>query len=402
MTIWILALLMLASAVSLGHRQGAIRAGFSFLGIVFASLLAAPIGGLFKPLLAHVGIHNQTLIWMIAPIEGFAIILIVFKVAGFVAHRKVSVHYKYNAGDLQRLLWERMNARLGACVGVLNGTAYLVLVCFAIFNLSYWTAQIASDDGEARTTRVVNTLGHDLESTGMDKAAHAFAPMPDMYYKVADLAGLIAQNPDLSGRLGKYPPFISLAERDDIQQLAQDSDFSAAWQQHAPMGQLMNTPEVKNILKNNDLIDAIWGTLQTNLDDLTDYLQTGISPKYGSEKILGRWDFNVSATVAMLRQARPDIKASEMKAIRAMWTQDFADTTFVAGSDGQAFLKNMPNFKTQPPTPETWKGTWTANDTGYDLSLTSNGENKPMTAQTDGARLTLKDDKNTLIFDPEN
>jgi hypothetical protein len=402
MTIWILALLILGSAISLGHRQGAIHAGFSFLGIMFAGLLAVPIGGLFKPLLPHLGVHNQTLIWMIAPIEGFAIILIAFKAAGFVVHRKVSVHYKHNAGDLQRLLWERLNARLGACVGALNGTAYLVLVCFGIFNLSYWTAQIASDDGETRTTRIVNKLGHDLQSTGMAKAAHAFAAMPVNYYKVADLAGLIAQNPDLSERLAKYPPFISLAERDDLQQLAQDADFSAAWQQHAPMGQLMNEPAVKNILQNNDLIDTVWQTLQTNLDDLSVYLKTGDSPKYDSEKILGRWDFNVNATVATLRLAQPNIPASQMRLIRAMWTQGFANTTFVAGSDGQAFLKNLPNFKAQPTIFETWKGTWTADDTNYDISLTSNGNSKPMTAQTDGLRLTLKDDKNTLIFDPEN
>ncbi len=32
----------------------------------------------------------------------------------------------------------------------------------------------------------------------------------------------------------------------------------------------------------------------------------------------------------------------------------------------------------------------------------SNGENKSLTAQTTGARLTLKDDKNTLIFDRED
>ena len=402
MTIWILALLMLASAISLGHRQGALRAGFSFLGIMFAGLLAAPIGGLFKPLLAHVGIHNQTLAWMIAPIEGFALVLIAFKVAGFFVNRKISVHYKYNAGDLQGLMWTRMNARLGACVGVLNGTAYLVLVCFVIFNLSYWTAQIASDDGETRTTRLVNKLGHDLASTGMDKAAHAFAPMPDDYYKVADLAGLIAQNPDLGARLAKYPPLLSLAERDDLQQLAQDADFAAAWQQHAPMGQLMNEPAMKNILQNNDLIDVVWATLQTNLDDVSVYLKTGDSPKYDSEKILGRWDFNVSASVAMLRQSQPNIPASQMRTIRAMWTQGFADTTFVAGSDGQAFLKNLPNFKKLPPTPETWKGTWIAGDANYNLSLANNGENKIMTAQTDGARLTLKDDKSTLIFDPEN
>jgi hypothetical protein len=104
----------------------------------------------------------------------------------------------------------------------------------------------------------------------------------------------------------------------------------------------------------------------------------------------------------MLRQARPNIPASEMRGIRALWTQGFADTTFIAGGDGQAFLKNLPNFKKQPPEPETWKGSWSGNGTNYDLTLASNGENKSMTAQTSGARMTLKDDKNTLIFDRED
>jgi hypothetical protein len=405
MTIWILALVLLGSGAGMGLRQGAIRAAFSFVGILFGILLAVPVGKLLKLLLPHVGIHNQTLIWMIAPIEAFILVLVLFKIAGFFVHRKADMFYKYQAGDLRLSLWTRLNSRLGACVGVLNGAMYLVLVCFAIYNFSYWTVQVASSDNETRVTKLVNRLGHDLDSTGMSKAAHSVAPLPDNFYKVADLAGLVTQNPQLSDRLAHYPPFLSLIERDDLQQLAQDGDFSNAWASQAPMGQLLNQPAVKNILQNNDLIDTVWATVQTNLDDLLNYLQTGKSAKYDPEKILGRWDFNVGVTVAFLRQARPNIPASEMRAVRAWMLQAYADTTFVAGGDGQAFLKNLPHLKPgTPPTTEkaTWKGSWTEDDTNYDLTLTSNGENKSMTAKTDGARLTLKDDKDTLIFDRED
>jgi hypothetical protein len=399
MTIWILALLLLASGAGLGLRQGAIRASFSFAGIFFAMLLAVLIGKFLEPLLPHVGIHNPALLWMIAPIEAFALVLVLFKVAGFIVHRKVSVYYKYKAGDLRLALWKRLNSRLGACVGLLNGTAYLVLVCFVIYNFSYWTVQVASSDNETKTTQFINRLGNDLQDTGMAKVAYAAAPLPGNFYKVANLAGLVCQNPGLSDRLGHYPAFLSLYERDDLQQLAQNNDFTSAWNDHAPLGQLLNEPAVKNILQDKDLINTVWELLQTNMDDLTVYLKTGNSPKYDSEKILGRWDFNVSVTLAMLRQSRPNIPASEMRMIRARWTQDFADTTFVAGGDGQAFLKKLPNFKKQPPAPETWKGSWTANDTNYDLSLSNNSENKSLTAQTDGTRLTLKGDKSILIFD---
>src|ERR1044071_152777 len=109
MTIWILALVLIASAIGLGYKQGAIRASFSFLGILFATLLATALGKLFKWLMPHLGVHNETLIWMLAPIEAFVLILIIFKSAGFFTHHKVEMFYKYKAGDLRLALWERMN-----------------------------------------------------------------------------------------------------------------------------------------------------------------------------------------------------------------------------------------------------------------------------------------------------
>jgi hypothetical protein len=348
------------------------------------------------------GIHNETMVWAIAPITAFLVVMVLFRMAGFFVHRKIEVYYKYKAGDLRLALWTRLNARLGACIGTLNGTAYLVLISFLIYNFSYWTMQVAPSDGESWSTKLANHLGRDLQSTGLDKAARSLVTMPENYYKVADLAGLICQNPQLSDRLGRYPAFLSLVERDDLQQLVSSDDFTNAWNSRAPMGQLLNYPQVKTILQNNELLGIVWATVQTNLDDLTVYLQTGKSAKYDAQTILGRWDFNVNTTIAMMRQARPNIPASEMRAVRALWTQGFADTTFVAGADGQAFLKNLPDFKKQPPTTDTWKGSWVPDDTNYDLSLSSNGENKSMTAQMSGGRLTLNDDKNTWIFDRED
>jgi uncharacterized membrane protein required for colicin V production len=402
MTIWIIALILLASGAGLGLRQGAIRAAFSFVGIVAAGLLAVPLGKLFKPLLPHVGIHSSTLISVIAPLEGFVVVWILFKVAGFLVHRKVELFYKYKAGDLRQALWERLNHRLGLCVGLLNGTAWLVLVSFIIFNFTYWTVQIASSDNETKTTKFINHLGRDLESTGLDKAAHAIAPLPDNFYKMADLAGLLCQNPDLGDRLVRYPAFLSLVESSDFQQLAQDNTFTDGWSGRAPIGQLLNDPQVKVMLKNNDLIKTVLGIVEGNLDDLLTYLKTGQSPKYDPEKILGRWDFNVNSTLAMLRMARPNIPSNEMKVIRALWIQGFASTTFVAGSDGQAFLKNLPDFKSQPLMLEIWKGSWAANGTNYDLTLSDDNLSETMAAEIIGDRLTMTNKTESFVFDRED
>jgi phosphate/sulfate permease len=408
MTIWILALVLLAASIALGHKLGAINASFTFFGILFGAVLAAPLGKLFKPLLSLVGIHDQTAVWVVSPIVAFVVVMVLFRIAGHFVHRKVEVYYKYKAGDLRLALWERLNTRLGACIGTLNGTAYLVLISFLIFNFSYWTAQVAASGSESRAAKLVNHLGNDLQSTGMAKPARSLVTMDAPgsntvnFYKLADLAGLICQNPQLSDRLANYPAFISLTERDDLQQLTRNADFTNAWNSRAPMGELLNQPAFKAILQNKDLIDAVWKTVQANLDDLVVYLKTGKSPKYDGQKILGHWDFNMSTTIAMLRQARPDISATEMRSIRALWTQGYENTTFVAGGDGQAFLKNLPDFKSNPPKPETWKGSWTANGTNYDLSLSGSGADKSMTAQTDGERLTIKDNNGTLFFDRED
>jgi len=399
MTIWILALVLLGSLAGLGYRQGAIRVAFSLIGIFISALLAGPLAGIVKPLLPHLGIHNPVAVWLLSPFIVFVILLSLFKSAGFVVNRKVDVYYKYKTDELRQMLWLRLNQRLGLCLGLVNGLVYLILISFVIYDFSYWTTQVAPSDSEARSVRLLNQMGRDLQSTGMAKVARAIDPMPDIYFKAADLAGLIYQNPQLSDRLADYPPFISLDERDDFKQLGQDDDFQGGWKNHAPLGQLLNYSSAKSIWQNNETTAMIWSIVQTNFNDLTNYLQTGTSQKYGSEEILGRWNINIGTTIAMLGVARPDITSAEMRSIRALWTEAYAQTTFEAGSDGQAFLINLPDFKSHPPAPETWAGTWTADDTNYDLTLSSNGGNKTMTAQTDGIRLTIKNDGDTLIFD---
>lgn len=405
MTIWILAVLLIGSGVGMGLRQGAIRASITFVGILFAVLVAGLVGKIFKLLLPHLGVQSPTIVWAIAPIAAFILVLALFKVAGFFVHKKVDVHFKYHAGDVRLSLFTRLNARLGACVGVLNGTAYLLLLSFLIFNFSYWTAQVASGDDESRSTRLVNTLGRDLHGTGLNKAARNLFTLPEDYYRMADFAGFMVQNPQLSERLGRYPAFISLMQRDDLQQLAADATFTNAWQAHAPMGQLINEPQVQALLQNNDLMKTVWTITATNLDDLTGYLKTDKSAKYGSNPLLGYWDFNVSVTVAMMRQVRPNISSVEMRSVRAWMMQAYAKTELIAAADGQAYLKNLPQIKSQPgqpPKTETasWTGTWSAgSDTNFDLALVANGENKFMTAQIIGDRLTLKEAKNVMIFD---
>jgi uncharacterized membrane protein required for colicin V production len=403
MTIWILALVLLASLAALGFRQGAIRVSFSLAGIIISALLAGPLTRYVKPMLPHVGIHDPTVIWLVSPLIVFWILLIPFKSAGFFVHRKVEVYFKYKEDNMKLIRWNRLNARLGLGLGLMNGLAYLVLISFIIFDLSYWTAQVATSDDEGRLVKLLNRMGRDSETTGFAQIARAIDTMPDSYFKNADLAGLLYQNPQLRDRLADYPMFISLTERDDFKQLGQNTEFQNAWKQHAPIRQLLDNDQFKSIWGNQETANLVRGIVQDNFDDLCAYLQTGQSAKYGPEKIIGRWDFNIAATTSRLLETRPVISSREMRTLRAWVTQSYAKTAFVAGADGQAFLKNLPHLKTQPgqpPTTETatWQGKWKGDGADYELSLSSGGQKQSMPGQIDGTRLTIKDDKTTLVF----
>jgi hypothetical protein len=407
MTIWILALLLLAAGAGMGLRQGAIRVAISFIGIILSSLLAWPLSGIIRPVLPHIGFHDPVVIWLLPPLLVFLISLSAFKSLGLLVHHKANVYYKYKTEDIRLIMWERVNKRTGLGLGLLNGLAYFVLITLVIYNFSYWTVQVAPSDGEKLAVRMLNRLGRDLQDTGVVRAARAIDPMPENYFKTADLAGLLYQNPQLLDRLSAYPAFLSLSERDDFKQLGQNADFQNAWKSHAPFNELWNNPQAATIRQNADTADMVWNLVLTNLDDLQTYLQTGRSAKYETEPILGRWDFNVMASLTSFAQTRSNVPSSEMAAMRALWLPAYAKTVFVAGADGQAFLKNLPqHFKSQPNQPTTydtvaWQGQWKNGGNNYDVTLAGSGAGKSGNATIDGSRLTIKADSDTWVFDRE-
>src|SRR4030095_2799954 len=191
MTIWLLAILLLGGAAAVGYTQGAIRVGVSFFGIIISALMSVPLAKLVKPAVVALGVKHPVLQFVIPPCVVFLVLLSIFKVIGLVVHKKVDVHYKYKAGDLRLALFERLNARLGAALGTLNGLAYLVVICWAIYPFRYWSTQLGSGEADPKMMRLLNQLGHDLQSTGMAKVARAVDGTSATFYQMADLAGLL-------------------------------------------------------------------------------------------------------------------------------------------------------------------------------------------------------------------
>jgi len=405
MIIWILALLLIASVAALGYRQGVIRVAFSFLGIIAGALLAVPLGGLVAKLLGMFGLHNPVLLWALGPVIAFILISAAFKIGALPVHQKVDVYYKYHAGDLRLALWERLSNRLGLCLGVLNGVAYAVLLAFVIYVPSYATVQFESSDQDPHWLRWTSALGEGLHNTGMDKVARSIDRIPDLDYRMIDLAALLYRNPLAEARVAGYPGFLMLAELPEFVDMSTDKSFVDPWQRQIPIMQLLETPRLVNIRNNPGLLKKIWTTTATDLQDFNEYLRKGRSPKYDPMKILGRWKFNVSAALGVIRRAKPNMSSRDMHNLRTYMEAVFGKTTLVARPDHSVSVKNAPVLRSPSagqnggaPGLQNWEGQWKDLDGGkYVLSFSG----ADLSATTDGDRLTFKTDTTEMVFDKE-
>lgn len=390
MTIWILAIVVIGITAAIGYSQGGIRMGVSFIGIIFATLLATIAGKLTTPILGAFGLKNPVLLWALPPLIGFILVSIVFEIIGVVVHRKVDVYYKYKAGDLRLALWERINARLGACVGVLSGTAYVVLISFLIYAISYCTIQMASADTDPRSIRIVNALGRDLESTKMTRAARAVDSLGTAFYDTADLAGLLYRHPLLEARLLRYPGLLALGERQEFQGIASDKNFSEARLRGATIQEVLDNPSAQAVFSNPELLRTLWQTLTPDLADLGYYLTNGVSKKY-EDKLLGRWVYDSSGTISAYRRAKPNTTSLEAQKMKAFMRERFGQVTMVAAPGHELFLKNMPQGQPGAPganTAKNLKGTWKEDgSTSYEFDLEGGTDRRK--ARFEGSRLVV-------------
>jgi hypothetical protein len=408
MTIWLLALVLMASGAGLGSRQGGVRVAFSTVGILFGAVLAKPLGRLLRPVLMAVGVKYPPLAWLLGALVVFVVISIIFKVAAYAVHQKVDVFYKYRAGDLRLSLWERLNERLGLCLGLLNGALYCILIAAVIYPFSYWSYQFATPDKDPRSLAILNRLGQDLQNTGFAKVARAFDPMPQVWYDSADLAGLIYNNPLGEARLAHYPAFLGLAEKPEFQGIATDTQFTQARQTRMGFMDFLNHPRTQSVLNNPELLLAIWAVVVPDMKDLTAYLETGKSAKYDSETILGRWNFDVSKALTMDLLSKPNISSRDMQKLKEWFVVAYAKTTFLAMIDHQAVLKNLPALSspTAGAAPaagsQSLQGQWKNLDGKYQITVSTGGKEAELAAVVEGDRLSITGEGRHLVFSRED
>jgi hypothetical protein len=322
-----------------------------------------------------------------------------------VLHKKVELHFKYNTGELQQVMWTRLDHRLGMCLGFFNGAAYLVLLVGAIYPITYWTVQMSTPEQDPKTLKIVNRVGKDLETTGMSRVSVSVNHMSTNYYLAGDIVGLIYKNPLLEARLSRYPAIIGLSEKPVFQDLASDQAFTQMRVEQKSVLDILNYPKVQAIIQNPETMKTITNALLPNLSDLQNFLLTAKSQNF-TEEIYGRWDFDVFTAMMLYRKAHPNITAVEAKNLRAAYRNNFAKTTFVAAPGDLAFLKGYPHvdMSTRPPTIKLQdsQGQWSGINGTYTVTIQVDGRDQSLSGEIHGDRLSLSNSELALGFVKED
>lgn len=393
MIIWLAALVLLGLLAFIGFKQGAIKVAISLLGLFVAAALAMPLSPIIKPILSPVGLKHPIWSLFVPPLVIFIIVLIGFKIAAVFVHRKVDVLYKYKRDDKARLKWERLNARLGMSLGLVNGAVYFVLLLIPFYVAGYLTTQVASGEEDPAGMKFVNRVRQQISSAKVDKVVAAYDPAPSNYYVAADIVGLVKNNPLLVSRLSHYPVFLSLAERPEFQTLANDVEVNQMIQTQAKIGDILKHPKVQAIVTNTTITGEVTNLLSSDLSDLHAYLLTGKSEKYDEEKILGMWTLDLNATAEQEKVAKPKITPYELKRLKQTKYAPFYGMIFIGTTDQKAILKH-PSAAGAPPEVVA-QGSWKAFGSNYEVTLGSS----PVTVTIDEkGKLLLPRDGMTFVF----
>jgi hypothetical protein len=332
----IVSIVLLLTGGSLGRALGGVRMAISLVGVILGGILAFKVGPGLHDSFVKLGV-GQIWSYILPPAGIFVGVLMLFNSVAQFAHHKVSYHYRYKAHDDDRVMWERLNDQLGLCLGLFNGVCYVIVFGLTVYVAGYLTLQVKSPKSNPKTLTILNALRESMRYSYLEKTIAAFDPIPVTYYQFADLLGLVYNNPDVGRRLETYPMLMGWAEDPEIQALAADAQFTALLTAREPIGLILKHPKVQLLLKNERFLQMVRGL---DLADLNSYIETGTSTKFKDERLLGRWELYVPATLNQIKSKNPQLKVSELALLKRSMNSLADDLTLVASADGQLFLKS--------------------------------------------------------------
>jgi len=338
---WLLAILLIGCFAGLGFAIGAIRSGCSTLGALIGLAAAGPVGGLLRPLFPMMGAEHPIWLLTLPVLTAFLLVWLLAFGIGFAVYRPVDLHFKYKEDDQTRKAFEGMSQAVGLFLGLITGVILFFQIGKLAYPSGYLTTQISSDK-EHPAVDYLNKIRTDMASSGWDKVFAGLDRTSAQFYQVSDLLGLVYQNPLAHGRVAAYPPYLSLAQRQEFTDIGGDNDLLTLFQTQAGFAQISGHPKVQAILKNPELTQQL---LKIDFDDFRAYVETGTSPKYADEKILGRWRLDPASVFNSAKRSRLNMTSAELMKLRMLVFDYLKGATLTAYTDNRLVLK----FNPAPP-----------------------------------------------------
>ncbi len=339
MLIWVVAIALVGGFGLLGHQAGAIRWGVGFIGAALGLMLAGVVSGLVGAGLIMMGVKDFIDLTLLPGVIVFSLLTIIFLVIGVAAHRPVELFFKYRTDEQTRAAFERMNQAIGLFVGLISGICVFFSVGNFVYRQGYLISQVTSDSGEATPVRYIAQLRSEMESTGWARTFAAMDNSPAKYYEISDILGILHANPLVQGRAENYPPFLALGAQQEFAEIGSDAEFLKLIQSKPALSAMVNHPKAAAVMFSPSLREIF---AKVDLKDFRKYLETGISPRYEDEKILGRWRMDPGTVFTQLKRDRLNLSPAEMRSVRAALGPILTGATLVAYTDGRFSIKIAP------------------------------------------------------------
>lgn len=301
MFFWLIGILLMGGLGAAGRAVGALRYAIVLLGLWISHFIAIGFAGKMTNFLLNKEgkLANPLFSWVLPPIVIYAVSAIVFIIVAQVVYSKVLVYYKYKVLDERRVAWERMERGLGIGMGVAVGATLLIELGILIYSVGYWTIQTEASSPEENPAivKIVNPLKNGLRGSGLEPLVASLDPNPDLFYDIADVVGIVYNNPRVKPRLTTYPGTLTMSESATYKEIAADTGIQDAIDAQNNFAMLISSPKLAAVIYSPTEREAL---LALDWKDLKAYLETGDSPKYKDEKILGRWGISRTGTVVKL------------------------------------------------------------------------------------------------------
>ncbi|MBL9134440.1 MAG: DUF4118 domain-containing protein [Verrucomicrobiales bacterium] len=337
MIIWLVGVILVVLAAGIGFLLGGVRASICLVGTFISAFMAKMVGGWVAGLVPMIGFKNPIWLFYLPPVFGFILASLVFFIIALVVHHVVERRFRNSTDEYTFARWFRLNRRTGAAVGAAQGTVWLVLVAIVAYLPGYLATQLADEQENSVALRAANSFTHGMEDTGLMRLVERFEPATPDHYVASDILGLVYNNPALHSRLASYPPFLGLAEKPEISELARDPEINTLIQSRAGVVEILDHAKIRAVADNPELVNEL---LALDFADLEAYLRTGISGKYKDERLLGRWRLNVRRSIAEMKLVSSEkLPTVEFNLLRKALNVYLDNMTIGFTTDNKALVK---------------------------------------------------------------